>query len=944
MEHSFESHTRCVNDLCRICGRLCVITPKQKKNNNRVHKCVNLATDILLIYGFDINQEHEDTYSKFICVKCFSKKKDIKRLNSSNILARAKEMYNINKDIWCSYKAISKENCTVCSHRDSLSVGCCMKRKTSHRTTETAVSPQPGHSHDDHNNQPCTSTSLEHEGPNSLTQIPYIETVQSHTTHTDSTDINCITDTFLILSDETSTSNMLADQTVDATLTSFTSNTDPSTSTNETPLVPLAGSTPIKPIQTKDSSTSPMMKNEITFSQSLSLSQDTPLSKHEEQLTTHLVRRKLNADPKKQTILCKTSGQPMSLQRVTIPRKNTQLVRTPTKRKRAKLLQSLRTSVAGGSCSSTDTQLASELKRIPVDRRQDITKKASVRQQIKISRLHALAIKEKMGLSWRQGRKHGSLLRKVGIQVENEKSVRKLSREMVSNFVKVENRLFVKEDTVENEVPYGRIGDLPKFVDSLLDSYDTQNLLTWQGGSIPQDEIWVKIGGDHGKNSLKFTLQIANLEKPNARHNTVVIAIASVRDTHDNMVRFLEGGLASDLKALQSHSWRNKSLKVFLNGDYEFLCKMYGLSGPQGTYPCLWCLMPRRDMHEPSGQCQQRSLESLLADNSAFVADSSGKKEVAKFHNALHTPLLNIDLDSVAPPYLHILLGVVLKHHKLLEDAAHNLDQQIATQHDKYLTPLGQSLKKYGSQWRQKQDLENKLQHEEGCLAFSEIETDSNIVNKHAHNIQDIEQRLSSVSYKTLTPRTGPVASSLDTVLNKHKITPQAYHSRSFVGNHCHKYLQPNVYTDLTETIIKQTQTLTNNPFLIDEAYTIQITFNDLNSAFRTVHKFVSHTAPIDDSSLPDIQTAIDNYMTIYRRMFHNKVIPKQHLLEHHCIPHIRKHKFGLGLLGEQGTENSHRLIAHLEKHRAHGFTNELDKLHHILTAHLLQIAPSLRA
>ena len=217
-------------------------------------------------------------------------------------------------------------------------------------------------------------------------------------------------------------------------------------------------------------------------------------------------------------------------------------------------------------------------------------------------------------------------------------------------------------------------------------------------------------------------------------------------------------------------------------------------------------------------------------------------------------------------------------------------------------------------------------------------------MNKHAHNIQDIEQRLSSVLYKTLTPRTGPVASSLDTVLNKHKITPQAYHSRSFVGNHCHKYLQPNVYTDLTETIIKQTQTLTNNPFLIDEAYTIQITFNDLNSAFRTVHKFISHTAPIDDSSLPDIQTAIDNYMTIYRRMFHNKVIPKQHLLEHHCIPHIRKQKFGLGLLGEQGTENSHQLIAHLEKHRAHGFTNELNKLHHILTAHLLQIAPSLRA
>ena len=117
-------------------------------------------------------------------------------------------------------------------------------------------------------------------------------------------------------------------------------------------------------------------------------------------------------------------------------------------------------------------------------------------------------MKEKLGLSWRQGRKHANLLKQVGIRVENEKSVRELSREIISDFVQVEKRLFVKEDTTEYEVPYGRIRDLPRFVDSLLNSYAEQNLLTWREGSIPQDEIWVKIGVDHGKNSLKFTLQI----------------------------------------------------------------------------------------------------------------------------------------------------------------------------------------------------------------------------------------------------------------------------------------------------------------------------------------------------------------------------------------------------------------------------------------------------
>ena len=154
-------------------------------------------------------------------------------------------------------------------------------------------------------------------------------------------------------------------------------------------------------------------------------------------------------------------------------------------------------------------------------------------------------------------------------------------------------------------------------------------MLTCHSNTIPNNEIWVKIGGDHGKNSLKFTLQIANIERPNARQNTVVIAIAAVRDSHENIVRFLKGGLEDELTALQSHAWRDKTIKVFLNGDYDFLCKMYGLSGPQGTYPCLWCLMPRRDMHKHSDMCQLRSLDSLLAHNKTFMDEGEGQKKDA---------------------------------------------------------------------------------------------------------------------------------------------------------------------------------------------------------------------------------------------------------------------------------------------------------------------------
>ena len=34
--------------------------------------------------------------------------------------------------------------------------------------------------------------------------------------------------------------------------------------------------------------------------------------------------------------------------------------------------------------------------------------------------------------------------------------------------------------------------------------------LTWHGDIIPQDEIWIKIGGDKGGGSFKMNFQIAN--------------------------------------------------------------------------------------------------------------------------------------------------------------------------------------------------------------------------------------------------------------------------------------------------------------------------------------------------------------------------------------------------------------------------------------------------
>ncbi|GFN94845.1 nrag8 protein [Plakobranchus ocellatus] len=181
-----------------------------------------------------------------------------------------------------------------------------------------------------------------------------------------------------------------------------------------TPLVPMASSTSraIKAPQTTDSSTSPLIKHITTFNHSLSLPVDEPLSKDEETLNTHLVRRRLYADPHKKTIKCKIKGQPILLQKVVAPRKHTSQVKTPTKKKRARIIEKIRTSVAGTSKDAEDIQLAVELNRVSTIRSHGIYKRAGLKQKIKLTGEQTLAMKEEVGMSWRQGRNHGKLLKK----------------------------------------------------------------------------------------------------------------------------------------------------------------------------------------------------------------------------------------------------------------------------------------------------------------------------------------------------------------------------------------------------------------------------------------------------------------------------------------------------------------------------------------------------
>ena len=65
--------------------------------------------------------------------------------------------------------------------------------------------------------------------------------------------------------------------------------------------------------------------------------------------------------------------------------------------------------------------------------------------------------------------------------------------------------------------------------------HNRSNKLTWHEGLIPQDEIWVKIGGDKGDGSFKVAFQVANLPCPNSTQHTVIFCVFEAPDTYPNV-------------------------------------------------------------------------------------------------------------------------------------------------------------------------------------------------------------------------------------------------------------------------------------------------------------------------------------------------------------------------------------------------------------------------
>ncbi|XP_038062587.1 uncharacterized protein LOC119733077 [Patiria miniata] len=194
------------------------------------------------------------------------------------------------------------------------------------------------------------------------------------------------------------------------------------------------------------------------------------------------------------------------------------------------------------------------------------------------------------------------------------------------------------------DVPFVTVKNLSSMILDYLDRHDLYGSLNWHDGVIPKDEVWIKVGGDKGGKSFKLSFQIVNTHYPNSLQINVVFACFEPNDSIANLQTVLPPVL-EQVSQLTGHKWRDKTLRLFLFGDYELLTC-------DARYCCLYCTTSKDNMRLPITEratATPRTMQSILQSYKAYEADGSVKarsKDVS--HSIIAKPIIDIATDHVS--------------------------------------------------------------------------------------------------------------------------------------------------------------------------------------------------------------------------------------------------------------------------------------------------------
>lgn len=468
-------------------------------------------------------------------------------------------------------------------------------------------------------------------------------------------------------------------------------------------------------------------------------------------------------------------------------------------------------------------------------------------------------------------------------------------------------------------------------------------------------------------------LQIANVQHPNTVRNTIPICIFKEKDTPGNLETAL-GMYRAQVEELMRTSWRQKQIKVFFFGDYEFQCSNYGLSGASGTRPCLFCHSTKKDIQlerdqRSASDMAARTLSKLEFDHKAFIAAGSKLAQAKKFNNVIRPYILPVPVHHVIVPALHLDLGIFTWMYEALEKDVSELDLKVASQCASSDGDSAQFTKLASLHSDQQQVATEIEQLELQCQQFVQ---QIQFVALHGQGqdetiaalAQDLQQLYATAKVQ-LTDRQaqrqklheeiantskskeilGPCLRSLEPVLQAHKIQRQVYHGGAFIGNHIHQALKPTVVTAITQAPVNAIRE--RCPGLLEDASRIAERYKRLFTKYAECRNIFSTCNSVPASDVKKLEDGVTELLRLCRSEIvargRGHITPKLHLLEEHTVPLLRTLGVGIGLLGEQGAESIHAAFNKYEQ-TYKNIPSSLQRLKTISDQHLMACVMELKA
>ena len=189
------------------------------------------------------------------------------------------------------------------------------------------------------------------------------------------------------------------------------------------------------------------------------------------------------------------------------------------------------------------------------------------------------------------------------------------------------------------------------------------------------ENIDIKLGLDGGQGSLKMTLSIMKKdEREQTGRQTYAEGVGVKEHTSGSTNKLMVLALMHEApETYQTVKLMMKKLEIdnfpaTITSDIKMLLLLIGKCGGNLTHGCVFCsaakpLTEQGDLYK---------LSDLHNHHQLFVEAGGDKKKQKEFQNVVNEPLLGGDpndliLGSVAPPELHLMLGVTDKQKKLLE-------------------------------------------------------------------------------------------------------------------------------------------------------------------------------------------------------------------------------------------------------------------------------------